>query len=342
MNEDLIKTNIELRKLSDAIKNGEIETAEAEKQLEELRAKKAEFEKAEAVNNAPTFETRSSEKAELVKAFMEKRAISISGTGITETIKELSKVMEAKKPILKYLKYFYGENANTVVPVWGSSLSRPQPVDENGNIDADATATLGNKTLTLKSFATSIPVSDETLKLSAVDFEAELNDSLADAYADCIAWEVFNGTNTNGHFESVLNAGNVIEAEGDSLKLSDLANLALQIADKTDEGVIFLSSAAYKEFIKDTSDEVYREDLIRSKMIENVPVIVTSYAPNSLASGSKIAVGGNFKDYAVALAGQLDITPKKQAGSLKTIFDVNCYMAGCPTVANNFFVLETK
>ena len=97
-----------------------------------------------------------------------------------------------------------------------------------------------------------------------------------------------------------------------------------------------------KEFIKDTSDEVYREDLIRNKMIENVPVIITSYAPNSLASGSKIAVGGNFKDYAVALAGQLDITPKKQAGSLKTIFDVNCYMAGCPTVANNFFVLETK
>lgn len=342
MNEEILKVDLELRELSDSIKAGALKADEAKEQFETLRAKKAELQKAEALRNAPKAESNGSSIADVAKAFREKRAITLSGTGVVNTVKELVKVMTAKKPVLNYVRYFYGENANTVVPVWGSNVNRPAPVDEAGNIVSDSTNRLGASTLTLKSFATSIPVSNETLKLSGIDFESEIYTILSDAFADAIAYEIFNGSGSDGHFESVVsNAGNVIEG---NLKISDLAGLALAVADKTDNGAIFMSPAVYNKFIEDTSDaqKVYREDLIRNKLIENVPVVLTSYAPNSTAEGSLVCVAGDFTNYAVAMAGQIDIQPKTTAGSLITTFDCNLYMAGKPAVKDNFYALKIK
>lgn len=348
MNEEILNVDLELRSLSDSIKAGTIKADEAKTKLDELRAKKTELQKAEALKNAPvrSNEPAVSSIADVAKAFQEKRAITLSGTGIVNTVRELVKVMQAKKPILNYVKYFYGENASTVVPVWGSAINRPAPLDEAGNITSDNANRLATTTLTLKNFATSIPVSDETLKLSAVAFQSELYQILADAYADCIAYEIFNGTGTDGHFEGVVEkAGNVVEtATASAIKISDLSGLALTLADKTDNGVIFLNPAVYNEIIKDTSDpqKVYREDLIRNKTIEGVPVVLTSYAPASVADGSLVAVAGDFTNYAVAMAGELNIEPKKTAGTLVTTYDVNMYLAGKPVLANNFYALKIK
>jgi len=342
-----MEIDIEIRSLSDKIKEGSIKADEAKVQFEELRAKKAEIEKQIAVQNAP--QTRDNETvksiADVAKAFQEKRAITLSGTGIVNTVRELVKIMSSKKTILEKVKYFYGENASTVIPVWGSSLTRPAPVTEGGNITAETTNPLGNQTLTTSAFAVSIPVSNETLKLSGVQFEAELQSILADTFSDAIAWEVFNGTGTGGHFTSVLtDDANIITSHATTLKIADLANLALSIADKTDNGCIFMPPTIYNTFIADTTDaqKVYREDLIRNKMIENVPIFLTSYAPSDITTGKKVAVAADFQNYAVAVAGELHIEPKKTAGTLTTTFDVDMYLAGKPTVAKNFSILKVK
>lgn len=312
-----------------------------------MRAKKAEIEKQIAVQVAP--QTRDNETvnsiADVAKAFQEKRTITLSGTGITNTVRDLVKLMTPKKKILEKVRYFYGENASTIIPVWGSSLTRPAPVAEGGTITSESQNPLGNKSLTTYAFATSIPVSNETLKLSAADFESELQNILADSFADAIAWQIFNGTGTGGNFTPVYTAGvNEITSAATTLKIADLVKLALSVSDSTDNACIFMNSAVYNAFISDTSDthKVYREDLIRNKMIENVPVFVTSYSPSDIATGKKVAVAGDFGNYAVAVAGELHIEPKKTAGSLTTSFDVDMYLAGTPVLPANFSVLKVK
>ena len=226
-----MELDLQIRSLSDKIKDGSIKADEAKQKFEELRAKKAEIEKgmialekaqqaqAEqiALQNAP--QTREKESissiADVAKAFQEKRAITLSGTGIVNTVRELVKIMTPKKKILEKVRYFYGENASTVIPVWGSTLTRPAPVAEGGTITSETKNPLGSKSLTTIAFATSIPVSNETLKLSAVEFESELLNILADSYADAIAYEIFNGKAGNRlklvkNYE-VMKLDNVIE-----------------------------------------------------------------------------------------------------------------------------------
>lgn len=316
----------------------------AEEKLAEIRAAKKEMEQQRALKDAPIEKESLVNFADVAKAFKEKRAITLSGTGITDTVRELTKLMTAKKPILNYVKYFYGANAGTVVPVWGAATARPAPVSENGEITADTSSALSSTNLTLSAFATSLPVSDETLKLSGVALESELQEIFADAYADAIAYQIFNGSGSNGQFTAVSGVGNAtMTAANAAISIVDIANLALAIGDKTDSGVIVMNPSVYSAITVDednTKQKAWAKDLFNNKVIENVPVILTSYAPSSTADNACLAIAADFKNYAVAMGGEMEITPKKTAGTLKTTFDVNMYLAGKPAVANNFYYLK--
>lgn len=338
---------VELRSLSEKVKEGSIKSADAKAEFEALRMKKQDIEKRLAQQTAPQQREKKPEGvfADIAKAMQEKRSITLSGTGVVNTIREIVQLMGSKKAVLEKVRYFYGENASTVIPIWGTSLTRPAPVADDGTLAKENTANLGNTTLTAKAFGISIPVSNETLKLSAAAFESELQGIIADTFADCMAYEIFNGTGTGGHFHSVLSDNaEIMKTAAVQLKLSDLAHFALTVSDKTDTACIFLHPAVYTAFIADVTDahKVYREDLIRNKMVENVPVIITSYMPKEVTTGSKIAVAGDFQNYAVAVAGELNIEPKKTAGSLVTTFDVDMYLAGKSALDKNFTVLQVK
>lgn len=322
------------------IENIDEKIAKVEQMLKdekEIRsAKELESKKEKAFMDKPELENRKSNLTAIAEAMKEKRAVSLNGTGMVNTVRELVKLMTPKTEILNKVRYFYGANKNTVVPVWGTAASRPAPLGSDGKIDA-SDGDLDTKTLVPVAYATSFKVSQETLDLSAVDFEAELQGILADAYADAIAYQIFNGNGTAGQFKGLDNATgvNTIHFVGEAQTLADLANLALSLSDMTDAGVIFMKPAEYSKFIADTSDahKVYREDLIRNKMIEGVPVFVTSYAP----AGKSI--GADFGNYAVAVAGDLRITPKENAGELAVTFDADMYLAGAPVIEKNFYVL---
>jgi len=51
--------------------------------------------------------------------------------------------------------------------------------------------------------------------------------------------------------------------------------------------------------------EMYKEELIRSKTVEGVRVLLTSFAPNSVVAGSAVAVAFRGKDYAFGLASEI-------------------------------------
>lgn len=306
----------------------------AENKLLELRAVKKELEAERALRNAPVNETkevRSKVIADIQKAMQEKRSITLGGTGNVSIVRDLMKKATAKKEILSKFRYFYGPNAETVIPVWSSDIGRAVEVAEDGTFDSSS-GTLATKSLNVKAFCKSIPVSNETLKLSAVNFESELDEIIADIFADTIAYQIFNAEGT-GAFKNIYeNAEDVPVAKKN---ISGLAKFALSIRDKMDNATIIMSPSVYADIEASDSnakEKAWAKELIEKKTIEGVPVLLTSYA--------KEIIGGDLLNMAVAVAEEISIEPKKAIGSLVTTFDVSMYLAGTPVVDGNLFVMN--
>lgn len=343
MNEEIMNVDLELRTLSENIKSGTIKVDEGKAKLEELRAKKSDLQKKEALKNAEVFtETREAKPhnyiADVQKALRENRAITLNGTGEVNFIRDLHKVLTAKKDILQKFGYFYGANEKEVIPVWGADLGRAVEVDEAGSFETSE-GQMTTRTVQVKPFCKSIPVSNEVLNLSSVsDFEAELQKIIADVYADTLAYNVFSADGT-GAFKNIYDGATEVTAS--KLNITALAKLALEVSDKTDNAVIVLNPKVYADIEGSESsarEKQYIKELIGNRTIEGVPVILTSYADDG--TNGNYALCGNLSNYAIAMANTLTVEPKKKVGSLVTYFDVNLYTAGIPVVPQNFWTLK--
>jgi HK97 family phage major capsid protein len=347
--EKKMEIDIQIRGLQDDIVNGKIKADEAQKKFGELRAKKSEIEKAIALENAP-IETRSASTADIQKALLEKRAITLNGTGAINQIKELAKELMAKTPVLQRVKYFYGPNASTNIPVLSPGLATPAAVAEGAtNIAVDTTAVLGNKLITPHAFVSILPISLEALTMGTVNFDSELPAIFADAFAQAFHTGILTGSGTGLNFTGLFGAiptNNKIEcADEGNPTVADLVELALTVQDLTDNGVIILAPSIYAGILADSTTgvaDVYKEELIRNKTIENVNVILTSAAPSTITSGSVVAVAGRLDDYALGMASEINIEPIKKVGDTNTYFQASVFANGIPIIAKNFYGLETK
>ena len=87
--------DIQIRSLQEDIVNGNIKAEDTKKKLDELRSQKSDIEKQIAQANV-NIEIRSLYTADIAKAMMEKRCITLNGTGAVNQIKELAKGIAAK------------------------------------------------------------------------------------------------------------------------------------------------------------------------------------------------------------------------------------------------------
>jgi HK97 family phage major capsid protein len=345
--EKKMEINIQIRSLQEDIVNGKIKAEDAKKKFEELRAQKAEIEKAIALENAPV-DTRNVATADIQKALLEKRAITLNGTGAINQIKELAKELQAKTPVLNRVRYFYGPNASTNIPVLSPGLATPATAAEGATaISVDTTAVLGNKSVTPHAYVSILPISLEALTMGTVNFDSELPAIFADAFAQGFHKGILTGDGTGLNFKGLFTAiptANQIAcaAEGNPL-IADLVRLALTVQDLTDNGVIVLSPSIYAGVLADPTEgvaKVYKEELIRNKTIENVQVILTSAAPSALTAGSIVAVAGRLDDYALAMASEINIEPIKKVGDTNTYFQASIFANGLPIVDKNFYGLK--
>jgi hypothetical protein len=283
------------------------------------------------------------------KAMLEKRSITINGTGAVNQIKELAKELQAKTPILKKVSYFYGPNAATNIPVLSPGLATPAAAAEGAtSIAVDNTAVLSSKTITPHSHISILPISLEALTLGTVDLENELPQIFADAFSRKFHKEILTGSGSGLSFKGIFTnilPENLIpcSAAGDPT-IADLVALALEIQDMTDDGVIIIAPSVYARILADTTAgvaDVYKEELIRNKKIENVDIILTSSAPSSLAPGSVVAVAGRLEDYGLGIASEVMIEPIKKVGDINTYFQANIFANGTVIVDKNFFGLKT-
>ena len=313
---------------------------EAEKKIAELdaniEARKKEIAEMET-KPMETVEKRSSIWGQIAEGMQKRTPVAINGTGVVNTLKELIQTVAKDDAILNGARFFYGPNAATNIPVWASEAEAAF-VDENGSATAQSKA-LAATSVTPKQAMSSLPVSKMTLDLSAADFEAELPSIFNVGFTSLMADQMLNGDGSN--MQGIFTDANITPYTA-ALTVAKLGALALEVrAKKYAHPVIVMSPTVYGQFMADTSaDEttkIYKEDLIRNKSIEGVQVILSAYAPVSYASGDVVAVAGDLSNYAIGVAGQIDITPKQTAGASYVTFDATEYFSGKPVISADFY-----
>jgi HK97 family phage major capsid protein len=347
--EKKMEIDLQIRSLQEDIVNGKIKADDAKKKFDELRAQKSEIEKAIALENAP-IEKRNVSTADIQKALIEKRAITLNGTGAINQIKELAKELQAKTPVLQRVRYFYGPNASTNIPVLSPGLATPAAAAEGAtSIAVDTTAVLGNKSITPHAYVSILPISLEALTMGTVNFDSELPAIFADAFAQAFHRGILTGDGTGlnftGLFGAIPAANKVVCGATGNPKIADLVKLALTVQDLTDSGVIVLSPSIYAGILADTTTgvaEVYKEELIRNKTIENVQVILTSAAPSDTTSDEIVAVAGRLDNYGLGMASEINIRPIEKVGDTNTYFQASVFANGIPIVTKNFYGLAAK
>jgi HK97 family phage major capsid protein len=348
MEKELVENKIEIRKLHDDVSSGKIKADDAKKKLDELRAKKADIEKRIALQSAPRAKAETTTSfADIKKAMVEKRAVTLNGTGAINQIQELVKELQKKTPLLQRVRYFYGPNAATVIPIFSPTIAAPASYAEGTtNVPADTQAALGSKSLTPHAFISLLPVSAETLALGSVNFEAELPGIFADAFAQGFHRAIAVGTGTGLDFKGIFTtaaAGSPVVADPGIKALRDLA---LKLQDYTDTGVILLHPGVYSaimaDAVSDTEVDLYKETLIRDRKIEGVEILLTSACPDSTASGEVYAVGGRLENYGLAMASEIQIEPIKKVGDTYTYFQASVFANGNAILDKEFFGLEAS
>jgi HK97 family phage major capsid protein len=350
MENELLENKIQMRALSEDVKSGKVKAADAKQQLDQLRAKKTEIEKKIALRNAPLSRgggEATSKFADIRKAMVEQRSITLNGTGAILQVQELIKELSKKTPLLEGVRKFYGANASTNIPIFSPTIAQPGGFAEGAtNVTADTQAALGNKSLTPHAFVSLLPVSAETLNLGSVNFEAELPAIFADAFSQAFHDQIATGSGTGLNFKGIFTtaAANTNAIDVDPT-LKGLRDLALQLQDYNDmDGVIIMHPSVYSLIMSDTAvtngEDLYKEELIRSKMIEGVRVMLTTACPSSVASSACFCVGGSLGNYGLAIAAELQIEPLKKVGDTNTYFQASLFANGSPIKEQEFIGLK--
>lgn len=344
---------MEEKKFEEAMNKLQTMSDELKKDRDAFNAERQEFEKRQAEMLAPKKDGKSvlgEQVRAIVSAMQEKRAITLSGAGSVEVIGALFKVFKNRTTILDGLRYFYGPNSATVIPVLNPRPARPSRVAEGvTNASSDSTAAIGPTRLEPETYFSELPVSFEALRYLPFDFEAQLQEIFGDSFADCIANQVVNGRGKSTYYEfgglfASVPAGNLIAcAAAGAPTIADLVALALKMKDKVMVNPTIVISSTF--FASATTAQVsgydvYRNELIMNGSIQGVKVEVTGYAPVATTANSVVAVGFDKGDYAVGIATDLTIRPITKQGDTNTYYQAILGADGKPICAANVYGLK--
>jgi HK97 family phage major capsid protein len=344
-----MEIDIQLRALQEDIVGGKIKAGDAKRRFDELRSKKSEIDREIARANVPDETRKASTMEAVAKAMTEKRAITISSNGAINQVKEIIKELQQKTEVLNRVRYFTGPNASTNIPVFSPLPAVPGAYAEGSTaVTADTQAVLGTKSLTPHSFVSLLPVTAEALLLNSVDVESELSTVFADVFAQAFHNQVITGSGTGlnfgGIFTGIPSANQITLGAAGMPTIANLVELALKLKDFSDSAVIVMNPSIYAGALADSTTgvaDLYKEELIRSKRIEGVEVILTGAAPSATATGNTVAVGGDLSRYAVALASEIQIEPQKKVGDTNTYFTASVFANGAKILDKDWYSLVT-
>lgn len=330
------------------IRTGKISADDAKAKVEELRAKKADLEKQLAQMEAPkNDETRSAlpTNEDFINAAKEHRSITIGSNGQVNQVKKLVAAVGEVDGILARAEYSYGPNGSTAIPILDPIMASDFAAEGASNISSDSDAVYGTCEIQPKALVSVLPVSAEALQMGTVDLASELPAIFKKAFAKKMHNAMVTGTASsgrgfNGLFNAVPSANVTSLASGDTaITLSQLAALALSVADADEEYEIVMNAATYAAILADSTSgedvKLYKEGLIRDKMIEGVKITLDRHAPSATTAGAKLCVAAPISRYGIGVGGEITIDPIKKAGDTNTYFQAVMFVGGKPFSVND-------
>lgn len=319
---------------------------------EELRKLKKELAEMDVPKNP---ETRAADcfidKEELLKlARGEVRSIQIGTTpgGALKQIKNVVQEIQNRDDILNRVTISYGSNASTIIPVL-TPPADPAGVNEGEtNVAVDTQAEIGYTEIQPRGYVSVLPVTAEQLLLGFVDIEKEIPEMFAKVFRKLMHKGLIVGNGANKNMQGIWVAatlGNVtsLAATNADLKISDIAKLAVTLAGKDTEYEIIIAPSAYQALVSDSTTgedvKIYKEGLIRDKMIENIKIRLEPHATYTKTTGQVLAVGVPLERYAVGAAGQINLERLKKVGDTNTYFQAEMFFGGKQTSPKDLYAI---
>lgn len=354
----------ELEELRSKVEAMETKAAEMQKAAEErAAARKAEEERNAAFynhnfkgNNTMNTENREA-WAEVAKAMLEKRALSIQDnvlgdnvgthTGRISQIADVWDLIKQREPLMDKVSVFNGPNWETQIPVLEARPAVPTNVEEgwdDNDPSALKNADIAVKKITPVTHVAILPITYEAARQSFVGLEERIPGLLAESYRTAMCnlmfAELFDDDN-------VASANQIETASASAVGIKDLLDLALAVKD-TDiaEPVLIINQEIYSA-IAAAEAGVYdfvKEELVREKKVEDVPVIITGKAKkfSTASAGDVVAWCGDLKNFAFGIADQIEIEPIKKLGSSNTFYQSIAAFNGAVIQPKNVYALVKK
>lgn len=329
----------EERNLSaDEVKDLDEMKGQIEKLNDEIRA----FEKEEKlrgfISSVPTVkkevaEEQKSEIRSIYEAMSEKRALTVNGTGASSVVSEIINAMQNKTGLLGKYRFFRGANASTIIPILNPGPAVPTAQSEGATgISSDATAVLGATTVQPKAYVSILPVSAEALLMSGANVEGDLPKVFGESFAKAMLAGSLTGDGTMaGMFTdgSITHTNLECGASG-APKLQDVAKLALQVQDYMDDAVIVINPNLVAGLIAEATTESapIKAEIMASRSVMGVPLVMTGLAPSTTTAGSVVAVAMSGSNYGVGIANELVVDPIKVKGDTNTYYQATMFFNG--------------
>lgn len=339
--------DLEFRSLQEKVKEGSVPSDEARKAFVELRAKKAEVEKQEALANAPSIETRSTESTDIQKALLEKRAIALGANGDSGFSSKIFEVASSSSEILSAITIETGALPNTKFSLFSPSVNNIKRVSEDGTGSTASTAAFAPVSVTPAPYLGYVSLSDYFLKFAPSALESKLTQLFGKGFSVQMAKEVLIGTGSGEMLGVFADTGITTSqncAAAGAPKLKDLLNVVAKLTGKfaRSQLAIAINPIFWASIMAEDTKWSYINNKADYFTFNGVRVIESDFAPTTLTAGSKVAVVGNFADYGVATASNVELeTLSKTAGSLNTPIQGTMYFDGKVIVPSSFAVLKT-
>ena len=320
-----------------------MDTKELDKTLENYKEALAEarsINKAKAQNEAladkPTEKRSATVWADVQKSMKEGRAITVNGTEDVSVSHNLVYALQEKTDLLKEFSITAGGAASQIIPVWNNSLAEFVPVEE-GVTFATNDGAMTTINLMPNAFANSIKITDETLKLSAVNFESQINPIITDSVSRTLLRQIFNGTGKDGNFKAITDGATertVSKWDAATLQHFVLVDLLTKPANYK----LWMNPGVYASIADGTGnkDKILQEQIARRE-IEGVKIILAPQVPADV-----LAIAADPANYGIGVADELKIVEKPIANSLVHQYDCSVYLCGSPIVAKDNFVLKAE
>ena len=242
------------------------------------------------------------EERNISKELLERRAVTLSGTGTTVTDSELVKLVKNTHKVLGDVKFYYGANG-TVIPVQASLPSVPSSKAESDFTNAISNAnTLALTTISLtpSEDVAGLALTDYNLRMSAIS-ESELISIFAEAFGDkwdsAIQDELVDASNVDS-------ANKVTAAAAGYATWADIIPLAIKLRGKNGTFKFYMTAEQEEalEQKRETDYDFYAEELIRKGTIKGIEVVILDKNGSTTAGNVLVFATDLKKNYAFGLA----------------------------------------